>query len=114
MVILTHNSYGPEILYHTPHQVISTPYHRNADGILDAMAFFKSTDETKALAILNNRKINLLVICPGSSETSYYRSSNTGTTFYDRLLLSPPNWLRRVEITDKGAKEFLVFEADVK
>jgi hypothetical protein len=113
-IILTHNSYGPEILYRTPHQVISTPYHRNADGILDAMAFFKSTDETKALAILNKRKVDLLVVCPGSSETSYYRSLNTATTFYDRLLTSPPNWLRRKAVSDKVAKGFLVFEVDVK
>jgi hypothetical protein len=112
--ILTHNNYGPEILYRTRHRVISTPYHRNASGILDAMNLFKSTDETKALSLLKNRKVDLIIVCPGGSETSYYRSANMDITIYDRLLELPPTWLRRIEFPDNAANTILIFEPNVE
>ena len=34
--ILAFIFYGPEILYRTGYEVLATPYHRNAQGILDA------------------------------------------------------------------------------
>lgn len=58
-IIMAPMNYGPEILYWTPHSVVTGPYHRNRDGILDAIAYWKSGDR----AILQRRGISYVMVC---------------------------------------------------
>ena len=113
-VILSHNSFGPELLYRTRHHVVSTPYHRNGSGILDAMAFFDATDDRSARLIAQNRGIDLLIICPGKAEMNYYRRKDDSMTLYQNLLRSPPNWLRPISVSDEAMTGFLMFEVNAK
>ncbi|MCW8915953.1 MAG: hypothetical protein OQK24_08885 [Magnetovibrio sp.] len=67
-VILSHIHQGPEILYRTPHRVIGSPYHRNADGILDAYTFVTTQDSTQARTILEQRGVDFVILCVDSRE----------------------------------------------
>lgn len=54
---------GPELLFRTPHAVLSAPYHTNVRGNLDALDFFSTTDMDHAEQIAKRDGINLVVMC---------------------------------------------------
>ena len=62
-LILTHPTAGPEILYRTRHAVVGSPDHRNQDGIHDCVAFFRTSDEAEARAIVTQRGVDLVIAC---------------------------------------------------
>ncbi len=95
--IMSYNSFGPELLYRTPHRVISTPYHRNAAGILAGFEFFGTNDLDKAREIIVARNIDLIVICPGHPEAPYYRGTQNQVSMHDRLVNNKVAWAERVE-----------------
>jgi len=53
--ILACGNHGPEILYRSPHEVVTSPYHRNAAGLKDAHEFFTAGNEGVARAIASRR-----------------------------------------------------------
>jgi hypothetical protein len=58
---------GAHILLYTPHSVVAAPYHRNQRGVRDAYRFFNEPIDT-ARAILAERGIGLVVLCPAMPE----------------------------------------------
>ena len=62
-LILTHPTAGPEIMYRTRHAVVGSPDHRNQDGIHDCVAFFRTSDEAEARAIVTQRGVDLVIAC---------------------------------------------------
>ncbi len=109
--ILSHLSYGAELVYRTPHEVVSSGYHRNARGILDTVAIFSAPNDKLALDRLRQRKVNLILVCPGLDEALLYVSEAGKTTFYDRLRRNrPPEWLHRVGLPDEPESGFLLFK----
>jgi hypothetical protein len=58
---------GAHIMLYTPHSVVAAPYHRNQQGVRDAFRFLNDPIET-ARAILVERGIKLVVICPAMPE----------------------------------------------
>jgi hypothetical protein len=109
--ILTHIHSGPEILYRTPCEVIGTPYHRNASGILftyDAMT--APTDEA-AYALVKNRNINLIILCISSNEAEIFTRPDGQSTLYQRLRQEQvPAWLRGLQLPPELASSFQIFE----
>ena len=61
--VMTPVDLGAHVLAFTPHQVVAAPYHRNQQGIRDAMEFFNQPME-EARAILDARGIGLVAVCP--------------------------------------------------
>jgi len=109
--ILAHVDFGPEILYRTQHEVIGTPYHRNGPGILDTYDIMTADTDEKALEIIRKRGIDVILLCPKSSESSVYSKSEQTSTFYRRLNEDTiPNWLRKVELPSDLSSSFLLFE----
>ena len=109
--ILAHVDFGPEILYLTQHEVIGTPYHRNGPGILDTYDIMTADMDEKALEIIQKRGIDLILLCPKSSESGVYLKSEQTSTFYKRLREDTiPNWLRKVELPSDLSSSFLLFE----
>lgn len=107
--VLTHLFWGGEILYRTHHEVIATPYHRNAQGILDAYTVLTADTDEKALEILRQRKVDLILLCPQSSEGRYYYGEKS-TTFGRRLCNGEiPKWCRRVDLPAE-LSSFLLFQ----
>ena len=70
--ILSYMTIGPAILYRSDHEVIATPYFRNARGGGDTLAFFRATDPNAALEIARRRQIDLVLTCPRDRESRIY------------------------------------------
>jgi hypothetical protein len=60
---------GSHILLFTPHSVVAAPYHRDQQGLLDALHFFDGPIGA-ARGILAARSIGLVVVCPAMAEFS--------------------------------------------
>jgi len=110
--ILTHIDFGPEILYRTQHEVVATPYHiRNGSGILDAYNIMTADTDEKALELIQKRGIDLILLCPKSSEAVVYSKSEQTSTFCQRLLKDMiPHWLQKVELPTTLSSSFQLFE----
>jgi len=109
--ILTHVDFGPEILYRTDYEVIATPYHRNGQAMIDTYDIMTAETDNKARDLINNRGINMVLLCPDSSERVFYSTETQISTFYKRLRRGPiPDWLNRVELPDDLSSSFLIFE----
>jgi hypothetical protein len=108
--ILACGFHGPEILYRSRHEVIATPYHRNAQGLRDAHAFFTAADEAEAHAIARRRGADLVAICPGSyEETDCFEAR--GAPFHRRLAEGrAPDWLTPLPAPAALAGRVMLFE----
>lgn len=65
--IMTPIDLGSHMLMETPHAVVSAPYHRDVDGLLDTFNFFNQPID-QARSILERRGIGLVVTCPAMAE----------------------------------------------
>ena len=63
LTVLANFSYGPEILFHTPHSVVATPYPRNAAGQIDAYRIYSAVDPDAARRLAEKRGIDIIVTC---------------------------------------------------
>lgn len=108
---------GPEILFRTPHKVLSAPYHMNVEGNRDATRFFSTPYPGEAEAIARRRGIELVAVCnkvprayvrpPESSDAK--PAPDFAPHFVERLLLgSTPDWLKRAKIP--ALKNFVIYE----
>jgi len=111
MRILADIDSGPEILYRTGCEVIGTPYHRNWRGILDTYDIMTAgTDET-AQKLIEQRKIELVLLCLNSPKFGSCSKPAGESTFYQRLWQNEcPSWIRAVELPDKLSASFKLFE----
>jgi hypothetical protein len=97
--ILTLLDFGPELLYRTPHYLIATPNHRNADGMLYLYDTLKAP-ASEARERLSRKKISLIILFPASHEGQFYLQENPTASLYQDLVaghvpsfllpLSPP------------------------
>lgn len=128
--ILSYIYAGPALLYFSPHRVIATPYHRNLEAIeetanvLGEGRFLKLQSETASVGSasasfppgrilsphegVTERKVDLLLICPGEAESGRYTTS--ANTLHSRLDRDEiPSWLRRVSLPD-GLGDWRLYE----
>jgi hypothetical protein len=110
--VMTFINLGPEILYRTRHHVVSTPYHRNTEGILDEYLFFTSSDKQVSLDLGLKRGIDLVIISPDYlEEKNYYSWPEHPESLYAQLAHgNPPSWLSVVELPSDLKPFFRVFE----
>jgi hypothetical protein len=102
--------WGGEILYRTHHEVVATPYHRNAPGILDTCSVFMAPTDDEALQILRRRRVDLILLSPALPESRQYLGTAEAPTFYRRLRDGRlPPWCRKVDLP-AGLSSFLLFE----
>ena len=101
---------GPEIMYRTADAVLATPMHRNIAGILAAYRMMTAGDDADAKAIIVSREVDLVLLCPGSTERSFFNSDNQENTFYNRLVEGRlPTWLHQLPLPEGLAKHFRLF-----
>ncbi len=109
--ILAFLDFGPEILYRTRHKVVGSPNLRNVDGILDSYAIFSATEDETARAGIAARRIDLILLCPGSGEGDMYRANRDDPDLYQRLATGDvPAWLRVLPLPEDLAAAFKLFE----
>ena len=109
--ILTFIDLGPELLYRTRHQVLATPYHRNGDGIRDSHTIMTSDDLETAKAMMDERAVNLVLLCPNSAERVFFHVPKSDAHLYALLRDgTPPPWLVPVELPENLSGEFKLYE----
>jgi hypothetical protein len=92
---------GAPLLWLTPHQVLSAPYHRNTQGIEDAQRLF-FTDEATARTIVEQRGIDLILICPHDPVATHELREGI-RLFYDQLRAGQtPDWLIELPLAGKA------------
>ena len=111
-LILTHPTSGPEILYRTPHAVVGSPDHRNQDGIHDCVAFFRTSDEAEARAIVEHRGVDLVIVCrPWLTHEGSLNGERSMAARLDRGEL--PAWLSPALPAD-ATGDFLILRCGVE
>jgi hypothetical protein len=98
--VLAYADYGSELLYRTPHAVLSIPNHRPQPGFTATHRILTSTDERVARAELARLGVDWILLCPSRTERwTFALNSPTGTTLYQHLADGQaPDWLRPVPL----------------
>lgn len=91
---------GPEILYRTPHRVVATMHHRNAQGLKDMLRVFRSPYDDVAVSVIRKRHVDVLAICPVTHRNDFIAPFDSPRLLYRRLLAG--NLLPWVVKDDEG------------
>jgi hypothetical protein len=104
--------YGSELLYRTPHRVLSIPNHRPQPGFAATYRILTSTDERIARAELARFGVGWIVLCPSAAERAQFAvEAASAPTLYQRLADGePPDWLRAVPLEEDLAATARLFE----
>jgi hypothetical protein len=102
---------GTELLYRTHHNVFGTPYHRNAQGIMDEYHIMTSPNDRLAHMIIHRRHVDMIIICRSFfDEAAYYNDDNTDHNFHRRLIEGDcPPWLEKVPLPSMLAKSYQIY-----
>jgi len=110
LTVLAFIDFGPELLYRTNYNVIATPYHRNDSGILFTYDVMASDNSDEAFRLLKERTVDMIIICPESSEKNFYKNNNDEPTLYERMLRGQqPTFLEEMQLPTELADQFRVF-----
>jgi hypothetical protein len=112
MRVMSYMTLAPAILYRSRHEVIATPYHRNASAGLDTHAVFSARGAVDAKAIVDRRGVSHVLICVDDSETRIYLPNEAGVpALIDYLAIDmPPDWLRPLTLPGDLAASYRLYE----
>jgi MFS family permease len=99
--ILTFVDLGPRLITVTHHNAIAGPYHRNGEAVLDIHKAFRGTPED-ALAVMKKHGATLLLLCPGMSESTIYKSENPQGFYMQLVGGKVPDWLAPVPLPERS------------
>jgi hypothetical protein len=110
--IMTLADFGSEILYRTPHSVLSIPNHRPQPGFTATHDALTATDPDEARRVLAHHGVDWILLCLGASETTLRGEDTPGEpTLYERLTEGEaPSWLRSLPLTGGSAGAALLYE----
>ncbi len=100
---------SPSMLLLTHHTVVATGHHRNQAAMKDVIQAF-TLPPGDALPIFRQRKIEYLLICPGSFELYRYEKTAPGGLLASLRAGDSPDWLSRQ--TDIGPYKIWRFVGD--
>jgi len=104
-------NFGAEIMYRTDMQVLATVHHRNVSGILDGFRILNLDDDTRIKSLVRKRQVDLILLCPGSGDDSYFLMEDKSTSLYRRLEREEyPSWITPVKLPRGLAEKFRLFE----
>lgn len=105
--VMTPIDLGAHLLLYTPHEVVAAPYHRNQQGVRDTYRFINDPIAT-ARAILDERGIGLVVLCPAMAELEGLpsRAPDSFANLYAQGKLPP--WLKDVTLPGAVLQVFAV------
>jgi len=97
-------------MYRTNYEVIATPYHRNDSGIMYNHEVMAAKSDTQAKELLTERSVDLIILCPDSSEKKSYQKTVDKSTFYEQLIANhSPQFLSKVNLPEELAESFIVY-----
>ena len=112
VTVLTDMNFGPQILYETPDNVIATPYHRNAGGILFLNEVMSCEDFDKVKNLLYSRQVGYVLIAPDSSEGQAF-SVNPKSFYHSLVSGSIPSWLSPISLDLSVANVFRLYKVTI-
>ena len=113
-IVLAPVFWGPEILYGTELDVVATPYHRNAEGILASRDIMGAEDEAEIGARLRARGIRYVALCRtgawlpllvGETERSLHRRLVRGDA---------PGFMEAAELSGPAADRYGVWRVEAE
>jgi hypothetical protein len=110
--LLAYADYGSELLYRTPHRVLSIPNHRPQPGFAATYRILTATDEPAARAELTRLGVDWILLCPSATERALFAVPGAARpTLYQRLVdgAAPP-WLLALPLAGDLATEARLFE----
>ncbi|HEX5078766.1 MAG TPA: hypothetical protein VFV80_06400 [Geminicoccaceae bacterium] len=112
--ILALADYGPELLYRTPHAVLSIPNHRPQPGFNAGYRALTATDLAAARSELGRHGVDWILLCPSVIENSYFVEGHEGErTLYRRLVDgTPPPWLHPVALDEDLRRSVRLYALD--
>jgi hypothetical protein len=110
--LLAYADYGAELLYRTPHSVLSIPNHRPQPGFGATWRILTATDEGAARAELTRFGVDRILLCPSATERALFAVPQAGApTLYQHLADGEaPSWLRPLPLEGDLAAEARLFE----
>jgi hypothetical protein len=110
--LLAQTDYGSELLYRTPHRVLSIPNHRPQPGFAATWRILTATNERAARAELARFGVDWILLCPSATERALFAVPDARQpTLYQRLAdgKAPP-WLRPLPLEEDLAADARLFE----
>lgn len=110
--LLAYADYGSELLYRTPHRVLSIPNHRPQPGFAATYHILTATDEGTARTELARFGVNWILLCPSATERALFAVPGAaGPTLYQRLVDgNAPPWVRALPLEGDLADAARLFE----
>jgi hypothetical protein len=110
--LLAYADYGSELLYRTPHRVLSIPNHRPQPGFAATYRILTATDEAAASAELTRFGVDWILLCPSATERALFAVPDAARpTLYQRLVEgAAPPWLQPLPLEGDLATEARLFE----
>ena len=104
-ILLAYADYGSELLYRTPHHVLSIPNHRPQPGFGATWRILTSTDDRVARIELARFGVDWILLCPSATERALLALEGASApTLYQRLADGEaPDWLRAVPLEEEVA-----------
>jgi hypothetical protein len=102
---------GPELLYRTRHQVVSSSYTGDPAGLFDVVDFFTASQVSVAREIVDRRGVDLVLICPDGNEAQLYLGQQAGPIMLRRLVSGDlPGWLREIPLPKAAGGSYRLYE----
>jgi hypothetical protein len=108
-IILNPIYWGAELIYHSRHQVIATPYHRNGAGIAESHAAMAATDLAQARAWIERRGVTLVTLCRGGISPTWDSIADPASLYRRLLAGRAPDWLEPVQLPPELSADYLLF-----
>jgi len=110
--LLAYADYGSELLYRTPHRVLSIPNHRPQPGFAATWRILTATDERAARAEVARFGVDWILLCPSATERALFAVPDARQpTLYQRLADgAAPSWLRALPLEGDLAAEARLFQ----
>ena len=110
--LLAYADYGSELLYRTPHRVLSIPNHRPQPGFAATYRILTAIDEAPARAELTRFGVDWILLCPSATERALFAVPGAARpTLYQRLVDGDaPPWLRPLPLEGDLAAAARLFE----
>lgn len=102
---------GPALVYRTGFGVISSPYHRNLQGIEDGFALlWLDPDDPDLRQLAMRRHVNFVFVCRNYLEVRSRTIAETPDALIARLAADrPPAWLEKVSLPPGAADRVMLY-----
>jgi len=109
-VVSANSNLGADILLHSPHRVLSAPYHRNQAGMIAQLQIAMAKNSKIAQQLLHKYGVDYLLSCNKDPELSTLAKSGNSGFGYELEQGKIPDFLTPVPMPDQSATKLYHFK----